>query len=183
MYPMRRIISFAFIILASLAVGLASVPVRAADPPVSVTVTDAQAELIKQNCKQAQSLLQRLQTADVVTRVNRGRIYESLLNRLITPFNARVSFNRYDANALTTVTSTLNQRFTDFKSDYQIYADSLSNLLAVDCEAHPRPFYTLLVSTRDLRGKVATDVADINTLIDRYTVAFGSLRSTIERAQ
>ncbi len=172
---MRRII---IVLLAALTVGLASVPVRAVDV-VNAQISDAQLQQIKQNCKQAQSELQRLQTTDVATRVNRGRIYESLLNNLIAPFNSRVSLNRSDASILTTTTTAISQKFTDFKNDYVTYSDLLARTLSVDCESNPSSFYNLLVATRTARTAVATDVTDLNGLLDSYTSAYGTLRTTI----
>ena len=175
---MRRIV---ITLLAALTVGLASAPVQAADV-ANVPTTDAQLLQIKQNCKQAQSELQRLQTTDVATRVNRGRIYESLLNNLIAPFNSRVSLNRGDASVLATTTTAISQKFTDFKNDYVTYSDLLSQTLSVNCESNPNTFYNLLVATRTARTTVATDVIDLNGLLDSYTSGYGTLRTTVLKA-
>lgn len=178
---MRRTVTIASMLFIALMIGLTSVPVRAADTPLEIS--DTQLEQIKQNCKQAQSVLQRLETTDVVTRVSRGRLYENLLNHLLAPFNSRVSLNRLDASTLTSTTTSITQKFADFKTDYQEYADSLSSLLSIKCESDPRGFYTLLVSTRDSREKVANDITDLNTLLDRYSDAFTALRATIVSKQ
>lgn len=188
---MRRTIVIASIIFATVvtgAAGFASTPARAADnedqsSSQQAPISDQQADQVRQNCKQAQSVLQRLQTTDVATRVNRGRIYEGLLNRLIAPFNSRVNFNRYDASTLVSDAAALNQKFTAFKNDYVTYSDSFSHLLSINCEADPRGFYDLLVTTRDDRTRVAADITDMSTLTDRYTEAFGQLRSSIEGHQ
>ena len=172
---MRRIV---IILLAALTVGLASVPVNAVDVP-NIPTTDTQLQQIRQNCKQAQSELQRLQTTDVATRVNRGRIYESLLNNLIAAFNSRVSLNHNDASVLATTTTAITQKFTDFKNDYVTYSDLLSRTLSVNCELNPSSFYNLLVATRTARATVATDVTDINGLLDSYTNAYETLRTSL----
>lgn len=176
--PIRH---FLILTMLALTVGLVSVPVWAAETTgESSEINDTQAEQIRQNCKQAQSVLQRLQSTDVATRINRGRIYENLLNRLIAPFNSRVSANRYDASTLTGTTSAISQKFTDFKNDYISYADSFSSLLSINCESDPRGFYRLLTNTRSARERVANDIAELNTSIDRYTDTFTMLRTSIE---
>lgn len=178
MVRMRRTAIIVMLVLTAVTVGLTSVPVRAAD--TSTDISDTQVDQIRQNCKQAQSVLQRLHQTDAATRVTRGRIYESLLNRLIAPFNSRVSLNRYDASALTTTTTAINQKFTAFKTDYQLYTDSFDRLLSINCEADPRGFYTILVTTRAAREKVSNDISELNTLFDRYGESFNALSQSIE---
>jgi hypothetical protein len=177
MVAMRRVF---LLVIVALAVGLASMPLLPVRAAEAVEMSDEQVEQVKQNCKQAQSIMQRLQTTDVVTRTNRGRIYENMLNQLISHFNSRVSLNRYDAASLTTTTTAITQKFSSFKTDYQVYADLLSSVLSTNCESDPRGFYAELVATRSARETVANDVADLNTLFDRYEEAFNLLRTSIE---
>jgi hypothetical protein len=156
---------------------LIAVPVRADD---GGSLTDAQVSTIRQNCTQAQSTLQRLQSTDVATRVSRGQIYENLLSRLIEPFNTRVDDNSYDATQLLATTSDLTGRFNDFKTDYSSYADSFTGLLSMNCVANPRGFYGLLATVREKRTLVATDIADLDSGLSKYEAGFTTLRSSIE---
>lgn len=168
----------AFVTAAVLSVG--ELPVRAADQ--TTQISDAQAEQVQRNCKQAQSTLQRLQTTDVATRINRGRIYENLLNRLIAPFNARVSLNRFDASSLTAASAQISKQFTNFKSDYQSYADSFAKLLTINCESDPHGFYSLLVDARTARQKVSDDITALDAGLSQYTDAFKTLSASVEES-
>lgn len=159
----------------ALSATLVTAPAWAAEQPLP----DDQLSLIRQNCKQAQSILQRLQATDVATRINRGRIYDNLLSKLITPFNSRVTSNNYNAVDLTTAAGDINHKFSDFKTDYSSYEDSFSSLLSKDCEADPQGFYDLLQTTREARGRVATDIADLNIDVSHYTDSFTALRTSI----
>lgn len=179
--PRFRLIAIAVII--GVGVVSADVPAFAADPGSDpAAISDDQAANVRQNCKQAQSVLQRLQNTDVATRVNRGRIYENLINRLITPFNNRVNVNRYDASALALATSQITAQFAAFKSDYSTYENSFSSLLSFNCEADPRGFYSLLVTTREGRTKVSDDIGALDTAISGYTSAFTDLRRGIDQS-
>ena len=175
----RRVVLVVLVVLIG---GLSGAPVLAADNigADGSALSDAQVQQVRQNCKQAQSLLQRLQSTDVATRINRGRIYENLLNRLVTPFNSRVGLNRYDASSLTLATATIRQKFEDFKTDYSTYENSFSNVLRFNCEADPRGFYTLLATIRSARERVAEDVTSLNGAIDDYTAAFTTLRMDVK---
>lgn len=167
-----------FVALGGIVANFKSMPVLADD--ASVQISDQQAAQVRQACKPAQSILQRLQTTDVATRVNRGQIYENLLNRLITPFDSRVSLNRYDATALNGAAIAIGQKFTQFKTDYVQYSDDFSQLLTYNCQSDPRGFYAVLVTTRNDRTAVSNDINNIKSAIDRYTGAFTSFKTSVE---
>lgn len=170
-------VMISFLALGFIASNFRGAPVLADDG--TAQISDQQAEQIRLACKPAQSLLQRLQTTDVATRVNRGQIYENLINRLISPFDNRVSLNHYDASALSSAATAISQKFTQFKSDYVSYSDDFARLLSYNCQANPRGFYSLLVTTRNDRSSVSTDINDLKTAIDHYTSTFNTFKSSI----
>lgn len=145
------------------------------------TLTDDQAAQVSLNCKQAQSVMQRLGAADVATRVTRGRVYENLITKLINPFNSRVASNNLDTTDLLIDTNAINKSFSAFKSDYSAYNNFFTKTVSIDCESQPRDFYDALTQTRNARAKVASDISELNAEIARYETSFTSVRASIGR--
>lgn len=141
-------------------------------------LTDAQINVIRQNCGQAQQILQRLQRNEAATRVNRGREYETTL-RLMASFNGRVALNKLNAPVLAATTSQVEAKFDAFRADYIAYDDQLEVVLKLKCSEQPVTFYDELTLAREARARVAQDVQDIDTLLDQYQAALGELKSAV----
>ncbi len=132
-------------------------------------LSDKQIENIRQNCVQAQVSLQQIQYSDAAARVNRGQAYETLLNKLMAPFNSRVALNRLDkATDLTSATTDLENAVNTFKNDYNTYSDALANTLTIKCQNKPEDFYAALQEARDGRQQVHSDLQAVDVLINQY---------------
>ncbi len=135
----------------------------------SSNLSSKQIESIRQNCVQAQVSLQQIQYSDAAGRVNRGQAYETLLNKLMAPFNSRVALNRLDiATDLTSSTTDLENAVNVFKSDYNTYSDALANTLTVKCQSNPQDFYSALQEARIDRQQVHKDIQIIDGLMEQY---------------
>lgn len=145
----------------------------------AVPLTDQQIQTIKTNCVSAQTSIKQLQRTEAVTRVNRGRAYESL-SSLFVALNSRVAVNKLNAPALTSATAEMERRFTAFKTDYSAYEDALSNTTELACANQPVTFYDSLTNARELRARVAADIKAINEMIDAYQNGVNELRQTIQ---
>lgn len=138
--------------------------------------------IIRQNCVSAQVALQQVQYNDAATRVNRGQGYESLLSRLIIPFNTRVTSNGYNDSAanLTTTTNKYQTALSNFKKHYDSYDDAVTDALHVKCQEKPADFYHSLVEARKQRSNIANDVASLSQLIEEYRQGAVKLKGEVK---
>lgn len=145
-------------------------------------LSDKHIEVIRQNCSQAQQILQRLQRNEAAARVNRGRGYEATI-RLMASLNSRVALNKINAPKLAAVTSQVGDKFDTFRADYITYDDQLEVVLKLKCSEQPVTFYDELTRAREDRAKVAKDIQDIDTLLDQYHDALNELETTLTKEE
>jgi len=134
---------------------------------------------ITANCRNAQSTLGQIEKSDVVLRINRGRSYNDTLE-LFFAMNARLSNNRIAAPRLAEITSDFNNKLTAFRNDYNSYDDLVTQITGMDCVAQPNDFYNQLNNLRIGRDKLASDVTNLNQLIDNYRNEFNSVVKDIK---
>ena len=171
-YPRR------FAVVASLLVLLASPNVSAEGE----TITDAQIEIIRQNCVTAQSSMQRLELSEAVTRRNRGVSYESTL-KLMATLNSRIAFNKLNAPTLTSLTAEIDKKRSEFAENYISYNNSFTVTMKLpNCKEQPVTFYDYLTQTRQLRAKLSTGIDDIDRLFDSYQTALNELKQPASAA-
>ena len=143
------------------------------------TLTDAQIEIIRQNCVTAQSSMQRLELSEAVTRRNRGVSYEATL-KLMAALNSRIAYNKLTAPTLASLTAEVEKKRAQFVEDYKNYNNSYNVAMKLpNCKEQPVTFYDYLTQTRDLRTKLATNIDDIDRLLDAYQQAFNGLKETV----
>lgn len=164
---MKRSLLF-FAVFLTLAVS----PVTRAE---SVPLTDQYIASIKAGCTDALQGILRVQKSEAATRVNRGREYESLL-RLVAAFNSRVVLNKQEAPALTSTAARMQTKFTTFREHYLDYADKVDATLEINCKTAPVTFYDNLTAAREARARVATDIKDMDTLLDEYQKGLNELK-------
>jgi hypothetical protein len=150
-------------------------PAVSAAPQV---LSDDQVEQIRRNCQTSQGYLQQIQRNDAAARINRGRAYESI-SKLVASFNSRVALNKINGSTLVTISSDLGKRISAFQADYLLYEDALNSALDITCKEQPVTFYDTLTTARDLRARLARDVADINSQLDLYQTGLTDLRATL----
>lgn len=171
----RRVMRFRLAMLPALALVVLAAPFVSAE---AQPLTDGQIEIIRQNCTQAQQILQRLQRNEAATRVNRGREYESTL-RLMASFNGRVALNKLNVPTLTAATSEMEKNFADFRAHYISYDAKVKNILKLRCNEQPVTFYDQLTLVREARAEVAQDIKDIDASLDKYQKAVSDLRVSL----
>lgn len=164
-----------------LALGASIVAILCA-PQVSAEaadITDTQIEIIRQNCVSAQSSMQRLELTEAVIRRNRGMRYESIL-KLMAALNGRIVYNKLSAPPLTSLTSQIDQKRSEFIESYINYNNSYNVVMRLpNCKQQPVTFYEYLNQTRELRTKLATTIDDIDRLLDTYQQALNDLKSSV----
>jgi hypothetical protein len=167
---MKRFLVFILstgIVLSSAAV-LQSVALAQSAAPM----TEEHIERIRDNCVEAQSILNQLHASDAGLRVNRGQQYEFMSTKLMAPFNSRLALNQLDSGGLPAIASRYNEELTKFRQTYQTYEETLTTTLRINCKNQPVAFYDSLSSARQKRVKVHESAVRLHQLIQEYKTEF-----------
>jgi outer membrane murein-binding lipoprotein Lpp len=139
--------------------------------------TDAQIQLVQNNCLSLKSTLNQLHASDALLRVNMGQLYESMAIKLMNGFNGRIENNNLNNNSLASETKSYNAILDNFRDDYQAYEQQLSAAINTDCQNHPASFYNSISLAQTYRDKVHTDVLKLNQSINQYQSAVDQFES------
>ncbi|MFZ1360693.1 MAG: hypothetical protein WAS27_01520 [Candidatus Saccharimonadales bacterium] len=140
-------------------------------------MTDRHIQRIKQNCRSAARTIQQIHVNDGPLRVNRGQAYESVLSKLITPFNSRLIINKYDASSMVRIASQYDKSLTAFRENYKKYDNQMTAVLRIDCVKRPISFYDAVTEARRLRTAVNADAIQIHNYITEYGQAVTDFRA------
>lgn len=138
-------------------------------------------EAIHRNCDTIQPIMRRLHTADSLTRVNYGQIYNDISSALMARFNSRLALNRFDATKLIAITNQFEQHRAGFAAQYNDYERELSGLMKIDCRQNPAGYYASLIRAREQRAVVAKAVVELNTTIADYRVAVEKIAESLKK--
>ncbi len=165
------------VILAGATLGLSF----AAHAQQSPQITEEKQAQIKASCSEIKTNLSQLDVSDRLLRINRGQLYESLANKLMDRFNARLNSNSLDAKAMETVTTHYRQQLGKFREHYTAYSQKLSEAMRIDCAAEPVRFYETVEAARAARVLVHNDVKSLHDLIDDYRHSVDDFLLNFER--
>ena len=136
--------------------------------------------VIRANCQSIQSVLSQIEKTDAALRINRGRIYNEVLD-LFYAMNSRLASNKISAPELVSITSDFDSQLADFRNDYNDYDDDLNELIVAECQDDPGDFYSQLISVRDERAKLNDEIASLDQLVDDYWTEFNdNVRSVVD---
>lgn len=136
--------------------------------PNNQSYTQQQVELIRSRCPSIKNTLHQLHASDALLRVNRGRVYESTLTRLMDRLNSRLDSNNFGNVNLVSTAGLYKRSLDRFRSNYKAYEEQLSVTLDIDCAKQPELFYQSVMSAREKRKTVHGDVLALNLYIDKY---------------
>lgn len=122
---------------------------------------------IRQNCTSAQINLKQLQKRDAVSRINRGRAYDSLL-RQVSALNSRFAYNKITSVDFVQISTDLQNRIDQFREVYSDYDEQLSHAISIDCKQQTTKFYEYIVEARNQRTALAAEVTAITNLAEQY---------------
>ena len=136
--------------------------------------------VVRANCQSIQSVLSQIEKTDAALRINRGRIYNEVLD-LFYAMNSRLASNKISAPELVSITSDFDSQLADFRNDYNDYDDDLNELIEAECQDDPGDFYSQLISVRDERAKLNDEIASLDQLVDDYWTEFNdNVRSVVD---
>jgi chromosome segregation ATPase len=135
------------------------------------TLSDDQLAAIRSNCSSTTNTLNQLHSNDALLRVNQGQLYESILTKLIQPFDERVSHTSFSTSDLKSIETNYGQALNSFRTDYQTYEQQLSSALNVNCSKQPQQFYGSIDQARTDRNIVHADIVQLNADATDYQAA------------
>ncbi len=128
---------------------------------------DGQRAAIVDHCDEIRENLRNVQKKDRQTRVYLGRVYESVLNKFVTPLNLRLVENNKSDTALLENQSLFAEVQKNFKDDYVSYQQVLEETIQLDCKSEPERFYESLEIARKGRRVLGKDIAKLRELITK----------------
>lgn len=143
----------------------------------AVIVTPERIANIRVNCVENQASLNRLHQTDTSLRNNRGNLYRSIGDKLMSPLNARIKSNDLDASKLTKITVAYNDAYGRFFKDYIAYDEALTKLLSVNCTKEPVAFYNALLDAREKRDELSASNKELVRLISEYKKEFDAFHA------
>lgn len=159
-----------FIIGSIVLFSMIQLPVNAQEEATSIT--DDQLVQIRSRCDEIQTTLGHVHANDALLRVNRGQLYELISTKLMARLNSRIALNRLDSSSLVTVAITYESHLKDFRSNYQVYEELLSDTIRTNCANQPVSFYDKLQATRQKRSDVYKNTQDLAQDVKAYREAF-----------
>lgn len=130
-------------------------------------------DVIRANCQSVQSILNQIEKTDAALRINRGRVYNEILD-LFYAMNARLAANKVSAPKLVSITSDFDQILTQFRDNYNEYDDALNDLIKSKCQDAPGEFYSNLDHVRTLRSGLNDNIQQLDQLLNDYQNEFNN---------
>ena len=133
----------------------------------AIELNDDQKATVSQTCVNAQSNLQRVNSSDTTTRINRGRNYDQIL-KLFYLMNTRAASNNIAEPKLAETTNRFEAELANFRENYNLYNAQLKSTVDFGCSSAPQEFYNQLDRTREKRIVLNENVTRLNSLIEEY---------------
>lgn len=130
-------------------------------------ITDEQKNSIVDNCVRISDNLKNIQKSDAKARIFLGSHYETVLSKYVMPLNIKmVEKNKSDTGLIGNQNEIAEARVS-FSNHFVDYQKGLEELVAMNCKVEPEKYYEKLVSVRDKRKTVASDVQKIDKLMKK----------------
>lgn len=147
--------------------------------PVSIVYASPES-VVSDRCSSIKIALHQQRQRDLVTRINRGRAYQTLIDQL-QALTDRVNNNQMATQPFEQQLAVLKQEFDLFRAAYTSYDDGLRTLLNADCKEKPGDFLAQLVHIRQLRAKIDSHEKVIASILGRYREIIINLQQELER--
>lgn len=158
-----------------------SVLILAPMAPVNAQ-TDLQEALITERCSIIKQTLDKQRRRDLVSRINRGREYQNLIDQQ-QALTDRIRNNGMDQSQFEQRLNELKFAFDVFRSDYTAYDDAFSGLLAIDCKKDSGNFLSALINVRTLRQKLGAQTQQIADILKLQRELIVNLKIELERIE
>lgn len=149
-------------------------------PAIAVQAQTAPDVLVSERCTSVKLALDQQRRRDIVTRINRGRAYQTIIDQMHA-VGDRVRNNQMNTQPFEQQQATLTAQFETFRSAFTAYDDALGVLLGIDCTSKPVDFLVQLATVRQLRNDVGIQVNQIKATLGRYREIIVNLQAELER--
>lgn len=149
-------------------------------PAVAARAQTAPDVLVRDRCTSVKLLLDQQRRRDIVTRINRGRAYQTIIDQM-RALGDRVRNNQMNTQPFEQQQAALTAQFETFRSAFTAYDDALGVLLGMDCTDKPVEFLVQLAKVRQLRSDVGVQVNQVKTTLVRYREIVVNLQAELER--
>ncbi|HEU5187560.1 MAG TPA: hypothetical protein VFT87_03585 [Candidatus Saccharimonadales bacterium] len=163
---MRRFIIFIAVVVAM------TIPVPA--------VFASPESVVSERCGSVKIALDQQRRRDLVTRINRGRAYQTIIDQL-QALTDRVRNNQMAVQPFEQQVAVLKQDFELFRTSYTAYDDGLRTLLNIDCKDKPGEFLAQLIQVRQLRTQIGEREKAISDTLGRFREIMVNLQHELER--
>lgn len=153
-------------------------PVVRAEDATSLLLTDSQINLIRANCLDVQSTLQRLDANDALARYNLSQQYNIISSKLMAPMNSRLALTKLNGVAPLQTSVDFDTQVAQFKSSYQQYEETIQRALKMNCKEQPVAFFDTIAVARTHRAEVRQTINKINVLIGQYRTQIETVRQS-----
>lgn len=143
----------------------------AVNPVSAKTLSDEQKGLISSNCSSIIFQLKKVQKEDSKNRVHLGAQYESISTNLMMNLNLRLVKNNMASAAIAEQQTTFMSERDRFKNDFIGYAQSLDELISIDCKNDPQKFYDKLKNVRNKRAEISYSMGRLQDIINEHQEA------------
>lgn len=134
--------------------------------------------IVKERCDLIKKALEQQRRRDLVSRINRGRAYQDLIDQMDALTN-RVKNSQLNTTPFAAQLSEIKGGFDGFRASYTTYDEGLGLLLQTDCSASE--FLVQLDKTRQLRKDIGAWVSKIETSSLRQREIIVNLQNELER--
>lgn len=146
-----------------------------------MSLPDEQVERIRQTCVTTQTSLSQLHASDGVIRVNLGKMYENMSNKLMAPLNSRIALNKLEGIQMAGTTLEYDRQVDVFRASYKLYEESMSRTIGMNCTDKPVEFYESIQATRQKREKLHQDTKTVTALLKDYRTQFEAFSAQFNR--
>lgn len=147
-------------------------------------MTEAHVERIRQNCTRAQATLERLdRNNDRPLRVNRGQMYNHLLDGLMVPLNNRMALNGFNNVEQARIVVVYRDKIAKFGAAFRDYSTAMKAATTMNCQDQPVAFYDAVVALREKRQQLHRATQEVNQEAINYQTAAREFTRQLEAAQ
>ena len=145
-----------------------------------LAISEEQQGAISQYCGTIRQTLQVVQRTDSRWRTRLGTRYETIYSHYLDPLNHRLLENGLLNSAFSLRQTDFIATRAEFSSSFKTYSDSLSELIAYDCQNDPDGFYEKLLEVRTKREIVHAAVLGMDDVIAGHRNDVFELRNSYE---
>jgi hypothetical protein len=147
---------------------------------LNTQLTSLQAQILTSKCSPAQDILSKVKSKDNTTAEKRKQTYTELSAK-VSSVTDILQKKGIDTTALKNAKDEYNSAANQYLIDSDSYKTAIEDVVSIDCKSDPAGFEATLVSSRQLRAKLATDSSQIKNKISEITKILASAKEELNK--